>query len=230
MIDSLEVIAHRGDPINATENSLEAIRYAIDHGSRIIEIDIRLSSDGEVVLVHDETTERIHGEPRPVADQTLAELRTLRAADGSGISTLAEALEVVAGRGVLLVDMTSAEFAAPAVAIVHAAGERGTAWCGDHEALKVVRRLLPEAEIYLSMDEEPDLPPAELVEELAPAWINPSHQAITAEYAAEVSERGIGLSAWTVDNETEAARLVQLGAGRIISNRPSEIRTFLKGC
>lgn len=148
--DQLRVIAHRGDPVHAIENTLPAIERAIADGAEVVEIDIRLSADGQVVLVHDETTERIFGQVAPVAQQSLDELTELRSPDGSRIVTLAEALQAVDGRAELLIDMPEASFARAAVPIVRRLGS-AVSWCGDHGALQIVRDELPDAEIYLTM-------------------------------------------------------------------------------
>lgn len=113
------VVAHRGDPVSATENTLPALRRAVADGARLVEIDVRLTADGEVVLMHDATTERIWGDPRPVAEQTLAELRSLAIEDGTGVPTLAEALRAVTPSA-LLVDLPDAATAAAAWEVVRA--------------------------------------------------------------------------------------------------------------
>ncbi|MFP3442749.1 glycerophosphodiester phosphodiesterase family protein, partial [Pantoea sp. SIMBA_133] len=62
--DEVEVIAHRGSSEVAPENSLSAIRQALEDGADQIEIDVRLSADGSVVLSHDATLQRLAGDPR----------------------------------------------------------------------------------------------------------------------------------------------------------------------
>lgn len=226
-----EIIAHRGDPIARVENTLPAIDQALADGARVVEIDIHLTADGEVVVVHDPTLLRLFGLDRRVDELTLAQVRELRARDSAGqavgVSTLREALEVVAGRGRLLVDMTEASFAAPAVEVVASMPEaQGTAWCGDHGALRAVREAMPDAEIYLTMpDDEP--PSAEMVAALRPRWVNPWWGVVTADYVQRVRELGAEVSCWTVDDVDDARELAALGVQCIISNRAAAIRKDL---
>lgn len=88
------VFAHRGlahDP-DVWENTAAAFAAAHAAGAEYIETDCRSSADGDLVLVHDETLERIAGSPRPLAEVSTHELRELFAAHG-GLLTVAEALE-----------------------------------------------------------------------------------------------------------------------------------------
>lgn len=98
------VVAHRGDWRNAPENSLEALKRAIDIGADIIEIDIQKSKDGVLVLMHDKTLNRTTSGKGKVSDFTLEELKALTLRTGSGsstrqrIPTLEEAMNLVKGK------------------------------------------------------------------------------------------------------------------------------------
>jgi glycerophosphoryl diester phosphodiesterase len=81
------VIAHRGDWRNAPENSLQAIKNCIEMGVDMVEIDIRETKDGELVLMHDETIDRTTNASGYVKDWTFDSLRTLKLLDGLGIET-----------------------------------------------------------------------------------------------------------------------------------------------
>lgn len=89
------VLAHRGlttvEDAHA-ENSVAAVVKAVAAGSLYVESDCHLTLDGEVVLFHDATALRVAGDPRPIAELTLAELRTLME-DRGGLLTLADALD-----------------------------------------------------------------------------------------------------------------------------------------
>lgn len=100
-------IAHRGlhDPANGIpENSLAAFAAAIRHGFPC-ELDVRLSSDGHLVVIHDADLARLTGTPGPVSARTAAELGALRL-DGTehGIPRLTEVLELTDGRVPLLIE------------------------------------------------------------------------------------------------------------------------------
>jgi glycerophosphoryl diester phosphodiesterase len=73
------VVAHRGGAALAPENTLEALRRAKELGVDVLEMDLRFTADGEIVLMHDATVDRTTNGQGRVADLTLAELRTLDA-------------------------------------------------------------------------------------------------------------------------------------------------------
>src|SRR5262249_52850300 len=69
--------AHRGEHFHHPENSLPAIQAAIDAGMDFVELDVRTTSDGQLVLMHDRTVDRMTGGHGPVSEMTLAEIRKL---------------------------------------------------------------------------------------------------------------------------------------------------------
>ncbi|MHB0952985.1 MAG: glycerophosphodiester phosphodiesterase [Allorhizobium sp.] len=96
---------HRGSSIGAVENTLAAFKLAIAEGADFIETDLRLTRDGIPVAFHDANLERLHGDPRSVAELDLAELRAIH----PQTVTIAEALEVAAGHVSVLLDTKIAE-------------------------------------------------------------------------------------------------------------------------
>src|SRR5204863_3482831 len=79
----VEIVAHRGSSEEAPENTLAAFRLGYEQADAC-ELDIHLSKDGHVVVLHDANTKRTAGLDKPVAEQTLAELRTLDAGKSKG--------------------------------------------------------------------------------------------------------------------------------------------------
>jgi len=70
-------LSHRGESDDAPENTMKAFQLAMDRHSDGIELDIRLTSDGRIVVVHDADLKRVAGNPAAVAGHTLAELRAI---------------------------------------------------------------------------------------------------------------------------------------------------------
>lgn len=108
--DKCLVSAHRGDWRNAPENSLMAIRNCIDMGTDIVEIDIRKTKDGHLILMHDETLDRTTTGSGPVEGYTLREVRKLYLRNGPStvtryrVPTLQEALETASDKILLYLD------------------------------------------------------------------------------------------------------------------------------
>ncbi len=89
----MKIIGHRGAAGLAPENTIAAIRAGIDAGADAIEFDIRLTSDGEFVLVHDISLLRIVGTNTIVSDLPVSDLRIMKTISGEKIPTLVEALK-----------------------------------------------------------------------------------------------------------------------------------------
>lgn len=104
------VVSHRGDWRNAPENSLQAIKNCIDMGVDMVEIDLKMTKDGELILMHDNTINRTtsgKGEPK---DFTLKEIKKMVLRNGAGhrtehqVPTLEEALLVAKGKILVNID------------------------------------------------------------------------------------------------------------------------------
>ncbi len=94
-------VAHRGGIVPGyPENTLKAFRHAIRSGAQVLEIDLRATKDGHLVVIHDRTLERTTNGRGLVCARTLAELKRLDAGGGERIPSYQEALELVAGTGV----------------------------------------------------------------------------------------------------------------------------------
>jgi glycerophosphoryl diester phosphodiesterase len=108
------VFAHRGASAHAPENTLAAFELALAHGANGVELDVKLSADGEVVVIHDATIDRTTGEKGHVSKLTLAALRELDAGSffseefrGEKIPTLAEVFETIGRRTLINVELTN---------------------------------------------------------------------------------------------------------------------------
>lgn len=110
--DDVTNIAHRGSSMAAPENTLAAVEQAMVDRADYVEIDVRLTADGGVVLYHDRSLQRLTGDPRNVRDLTLEELQAFDVGSwfgdafvGERIPTLDETLQAVRGRSALMIDM-----------------------------------------------------------------------------------------------------------------------------
>jgi glycerophosphoryl diester phosphodiesterase len=102
--NTVMIVAHRGDWRNAPENSLLGFTYAADMGADIVELDLKKTKDGEIVIMHDETLNRTtNGKGKP-AEYTLQEIKKFRLKNGLGrvtnnpIPTLKEVMLSLKGK------------------------------------------------------------------------------------------------------------------------------------
>lgn len=105
-------VAHRGGAARWAENSVTAFRGAVAEGAKLVELDVHLTADGEIAVIHDPTLDRTTSGGGPLAACTGADLRRARLRDATGalttdcVPTLREVLDVVAPSGAgLLVEI-----------------------------------------------------------------------------------------------------------------------------
>jgi glycerophosphoryl diester phosphodiesterase len=102
------VIAHRGLASTHPENTLPAFVAGLEAGADILETDVHLSRDGQIIIAHDPTLERVAGRHGRVADFTAAELAAIDLGGGVGFPTLVEVLEALP-HAKLNIDLKTAE-------------------------------------------------------------------------------------------------------------------------
>jgi glycerophosphoryl diester phosphodiesterase len=115
------ISAHRGYSSDYPENTIPALQGALDAGAHVAEIDVRLTRDGKLVLMHDAKVDRTTDGSGPVRDMTLAEVRKLDAGRwfdrrfaGTGVPTLDDVLDWSKGRLGILIEMKNYPERAPA--------------------------------------------------------------------------------------------------------------------
>jgi glycerophosphoryl diester phosphodiesterase len=217
-------IAHRGDPLNHRENTLDAFTAAAALGADMVELDCKLTSDGHVVVLHDHTLRRLWAVDRPVASLTWEEVSVVRR-DGYRIPDLAQVLGTVALP--VMVDVPSTDVLEASLAVVEAAGalER-CIFAGETAALVRLRKMSPAARVALSWDKR-QLPSAELLLQTKPEWFNPSWHLANRAVVDRMHADGIGVSVWTVDRPWQMKRMLAAGVDAVISNQAARLVSVL---
>ncbi len=223
---TVTTIAHRGDPVRERENTLGAFEAALAAGADWVELDLRRTRDGAVVVLHDQTLERLWGRAVSVGDLDLTEV----AAVGEGalrIPTLHHVLTRVDAP--LMIDFTRSDVVCGAVDAVRSAGAMGRSLfvTGNVSALRLVRDLAPEARIGVTWIEAGD-PPLGLLEELGAEFWNPMEAFVSAETVAAVHGAGRMVSTWTVDTEDAMTRVAEAGVDAIVSNQVATLVAFAR--
>lgn len=221
-------LAHRGDWSKAPENTLAAFAAAERAGADMIELDVQRTADGAIVVVHDDTLERVWSVPRAVAELTLAEVRAVGGdEDDDRIPELSEVLERF-DLPIMLDYKEETDAVEPALAEVRAAGavER-VVWAGHNlVGHRRLRELEPDARIALSWTNA--TPPSErLLAELGVEWFNPDWRIVEPEVVDSMHELGLAVSTWTVDDRASMVRLLDLGVDALISNNVRDLVAVL---
>jgi glycerophosphoryl diester phosphodiesterase len=222
---SVLAIAHRGDPVTERENTLPAFAAAVAAGADMIELDVRCSADGEPVVVHDPTLERIWGVAQPVAALSADDVRAL------GVPDLAQSLASIPDSVQVMVDYAERAVADPALDVVLAAGalERcvfsGECYAG-HRALRA-----REPDVRIACTWTGDGPcPDSLLDELGAELWNPSGRVLRRRpgEVERMHARGTRVSVWTIDRREDMQRCLELGVDAVITNRVAELIDLLE--
>lgn len=218
-------VAHRGDTLTCRENTLAGLDSAARCGADWVEVDVKLTSDGEPVLLHDFTLDRLWEVPRHISGVSWTELSALTAGHDHRIPRLDDALAWARDRGVpLMLDIPRPEEGRVAVQhVVRAGGLDTVVFAGDPGALVEVRADAPGANIAMSW-ELSTLPSEELLRAVRPDYFNQWHPLLDGAVVERLGERGIQVCAYTVDDPTRIRELVDMGVRALISN---DIRTLV---
>jgi glycerophosphoryl diester phosphodiesterase len=225
-------LGHRGASAHAPENTLRAFRQALALGADGIECDIQRSADGELVLIHDDDVARTTNGSGLVGGLRHAELAALDAGDGERIPTLDETLRwatdaTASGRAPFLnLELKMPGTGPDTLAVLTRAGYDGPIALSsfDYPSLEETRRLNGAVELWLlSPLFAPDL--LAQARAIGATCLDLWHGAITEEVAARCAETGLGLIAWTVNEEADARRLRALGPilRGLIGNYPERL-------
>lgn len=237
------IVAHRGASHEAPENTLAAFRRAWDIGVECVELDVHLTKDGEVVVMHDDNTKRITGRDRPIAEQTLAELKELdagawRGVAGERIPTISEAIATMPAGRTLFVELKSGVETVPAIArAIRAANPEPRAHLALQgfgvDGLAALAKELPSAPAFWDveppMDGDRPLPyPLTIVDEAKRhgfAGLALLYVSVTDELIAEARGAGLEVDVWTInDRDPLAAARARTDLRWIETDRPDLAR------
>jgi glycerophosphoryl diester phosphodiesterase len=231
-------IAHRGASGTFPENTLSAFRAAIDAGADMCELDVQLSRDGAVVVIHDETVERTTDGSGEVAELTLAELQRLDAGakfksgavKGDRIPTLDEVFAVTSGKCGLNIELKAGGLEHQVAQLMQSRNAMGDSIVSsfEWEYLKKIQQINFNIRIGLLADEKP----VDLMMNagaMRAQAINPRWDMVTADLCKAAHERGLMVYTWTVDADARMRALAECGVDGIMTNYPERLRTVVGG-
>lgn len=244
------IAAHRGGAALGPENSLAAFRNALALGVDALEFDLHMTRDGEVVVIHDATLDRTTTARGPVHDLTRAELAPVRLRAGDGratdepVPTFAELLDLAAPARVAVLPEIKAGPARAryagieekVLALVRSRGMlgRATVQAFEPETIRRLRALEPTVRTMLLVSrdriERERAAPRDAVRwarEIGAADLGMDHRLIDATVAAEARTAGVGLAAWTVNEEADLHRMIELRVDVIMTDRPDLLKGLL---
>ncbi len=218
-------IGHRGAAGLEPENTLRSFRRAATEGADAIELDLRLTRDGHLVVLHDADVDRTTGGSGPVADMTLDEIKHLDAGLGERIPAFEEVLETI--HLPIHAELKAVEAAEPLAALIRnrrLAG-RVTPISFAPEALRRVKLSLPDLPVGLILSGgSPGLTEARSV---GASLVSPQAAYLDAAMVEGYRRAGLRVTTWTVNESEEMRRVLRLGVDGIVTDRPDLLSTLM---
>jgi glycerophosphoryl diester phosphodiesterase len=239
------IFAHRGAKAHAPENTLAAFHFAVKQGAPAIELDAKLSADGEIVIFHDLTLDRTTNGTGPLKSKTLAELKELDAGSyfstqyqGEKIPTLAEVFEAVGQQAFINIELTN--YASPkdqlpdkVVALVQHYGYQDIVMFSsfNHLVLQRAHQICPE--IPLGLLAYPGIFGAPARSWIGRKWISyqalhPATMDAKPKLIQKAHQLGKRVHVYTVNLRHDMIRLYQAGVDGIFTDDPSLALDVLK--
>lgn len=227
------VFAHRGASYDYPENTMIAFEKAVEMGAQGFELDVQLSQDNEVVVIHDETVNRTSDQDGNVKDYTLKQLKDMDFGVGFSayndvrIPTLDEVMALAADANIVInVEIKNTLYPYPglpekvvAIAKHYGMMDRLVVSSFHHPSLVALKEMDQKVETAL-LYESTLYQPWQYAKACKADGIHPYYLAIDEDVVDHCHKNGIAVRPWTVDNPDTMKRLCHWGVDAIISNCP----------
>lgn len=245
----MKIVAHRGASWEAPENTIPSILLAWRERADAVEIDVRLTADGKIVLMHDETTARTSRESLEVARVRWDALKPLDVGAwksprfrSTPIPLLRDVLKMIPGGRQLWIEIKCGAEILPPLRDemeVHRLPPQAIGFLGFSPYLMaLVKQAFPRYSVYLNVEPRgevgaPDPWTAEHVIDLArrhglDGVSAGMCDAVDERFISEILAAGLGLIVWVVDDEHVALKLARAGLPALMTNRPDFLRHRLR--
>lgn len=239
--DKVITVAHRGASGYAPENTMAAFEKAVEMKADYIELDVQLSKDGQLVVIHDTTVDRTTDGTGKVGSLTLEELRKLDAGSyfgpefaGERIPTLEEVLDAFRGKTGILIEI-KAPHLYPGIEqkVADALVERNMdkpengkiiVQSFDFNSLKKFHHILPDVPIGVLTSGASHLTDPMLQEFKTFAdYVNPNLAYVNKDLVNRIHALNMGIMAWTVRDQSQVGPLLEAGVDGIITDYPDYV-------
>ncbi len=200
----------------------------------LVECDVHLSTDGDLVVIHDHSLERTTDGSGLVRAHSTAELRALDAGEGEKLPLLEEVVELVRGRAGLVIELKQAPLPYPGLEEKLVERLRALDMVDQcavisfwHPSAKLVKELEPGIETGILEVGRP-VDPVALLRQSGADIYSPHYSGADPELVRLIHEAGAGVGVWTVDDAVAVAWVRMVKPDSVFTNRPAEIGPLLR--
>ncbi|MDR6760997.1 glycerophosphoryl diester phosphodiesterase [Flavobacterium sp. 2755] len=222
-------IAHRGAKAYEPENTLQAFQKALDLNSDGIELDVHLSSDEYIIVIHDETIDRTTNRKGLVNTFSISELKSFLIDGKYQIPTLNEVFDLVDKKCLINIELKGLGTPSKVVSLIEEyISEKN--WNYNHfivssfdwNMLEETSKLNPKIAIGVLTEENLDAALA-FAEKIKAKAINPDFQLLNEENVRQIQEKGFLVFPWTVNSKEDIQKVKSYKVDGIISDNPDKI-------
>ncbi len=233
---STRIIAHRGYSSRYPENTLSAIRAAVDAGADMVEIDVQLTKDNAIVVMHDQSVYRTTNGAGLVKDLTLEQIRSLDAGSkfdakfaGELVPTLEEALDAVHGKAMLNIEVKNVgsegarTFMAQQIAALVARRNDTShvqVMAFDSDFMKEMRRTAPGMSMALLAVKDTFGSKRRQAVNLKMDGLNLLHNTVSDDEVRDLHQVGIQTHVYTVNRQNSMLKALRKGVDGLITDYP----------
>ncbi len=221
------IYGHRGSPQSAPENTLTGFRHALAAGADGVELDVRASSDGVLVVIHDRDVSRTTNGSGAIDSLDLQAIQRLQSGAADRIPTLDEVLQLFGDKFRLDIEIKQPGIERDVLALL--ARYPAAEWAistFDWDVLREVRRLDGDAELWL-LALVANQPLWDAASELRATAVALLGACVTSDTALACRDHGLDLVVWTVNQLADAREASRLGTSVLITDLPANIITGL---
>ncbi|NLI15414.1 MAG: glycerophosphodiester phosphodiesterase [candidate division Zixibacteria bacterium] len=233
------LVGHRGASAYKPDNTLESFRQAIAEGADMIELDVRKTADGELVLYHDWYLNSDFGISKPAAIATFDELAAFCLTRGIRLTTLDEVLGELGDKIPFNIELKASGYERETLEVIsrHKTADGLILSSFFPWVILKLKSLDSSVKTGWIVGQEQVLffnrfggPPVEWLFGLTKAEsVHLHYKIITAGLIKRFHSKGVSVQAWTVDDIETANRLIEYGIDAIITNKPGQLRAYLDG-
>lgn len=224
----MKILGHRGAKGEQPENTILGIHHALDCGVHGIEVDLHLTRDGEIVVIHDDSVDRTTNGRGQVRELTLTEIKELDAGLGQEVPTLEELLQLFSTQSgvTLFLELKAPGFEKQLIERLKSFPYRHQLVLKsfNHKILKKINELDPELTLAPLIYGLP-LDPAGIIKSVGGKILSLSIQTYDAELVDQVHREGFKVCVWNCNDPAELVKIKSSGVDWVGTDYPSMIIT-----
>ena len=220
----MKITTHRGASFLEPENTIKAIERAIQVGADFVEVDVRMSKDNQLVIMHDPDINRTTDGNGLVKDYTLPELKKFDAGEGEPILTLDEVIECVKNRIGLVIEIKEPGTEGKILEKIDEHNlENVILTSFYHKSIKNARKINHSVDAGIIFTGQP-VYVNQMASNACANVIFPGYKYLDEDLVKQAHKNGISVYPWTVDDEGMFEKLVEMGVDGIVTNKLVEKR------